>query len=38
MELVAKAIKRTRADLTGRRRPASFIFVGPHRRGQKPSW
>ena len=29
VELVAKAIKRTRADLTGRRRPASFIFVGP---------
>ena len=26
---MAKAIKRTRADLTGRRRPASFIFVGP---------
>ncbi len=27
--LVAKAIKRTRADIAGRRRPASFIFVGP---------
>ena len=29
VELVARAIKRTRADLSGRRRPASFIFVGP---------
>ena len=29
VELVAKAIKRSRADLSGRRRPASFIFVGP---------
>ena len=28
-ELVAKAIKRTRVQLTDRRRPASFIFVGP---------
>ncbi len=28
-ELVAKAIKRTRAGISGRRRPASFIFVGP---------
>ncbi len=28
-ELVAKAIKRTRVQLTERRRPASFIFVGP---------
>ena len=28
-ELVAKAIKRTRVQLTSRRRPASFIFVGP---------
>ena len=27
--LVAKAIKRTRVQLTERRRPASFIFVGP---------
>ena len=26
---VAGAIKRARADLSGRRRPASFIFVGP---------
>ncbi|MGD9560552.1 MAG: ATP-dependent Clp protease ATP-binding subunit [Oscillospiraceae bacterium] len=26
---VANAIKRTRADISGRRRPASFIFVGP---------
>ena len=26
---VAQAIKRSRADLSGRRRPASFIFVGP---------
>ena len=26
---VAQAIKRSRADLAGRRRPASFIFVGP---------
>lgn len=29
MHLVAQAIKRSRADLSGRRRPASFIFVGP---------
>ncbi|MBE6837961.1 MAG: ATP-dependent Clp protease ATP-binding subunit [Ruminococcus sp.] len=29
IELVAKAIKRTRVQLTKRRRPASFIFVGP---------
>lgn len=28
-ELVAKAIKRSRIQLSGRRRPASFIFVGP---------
>ena len=28
-ELVAKAIKRNRAGISGRRRPASFIFVGP---------
>lgn len=28
-ELVAKSIKRTRVQLTERRRPASFIFVGP---------
>ncbi len=28
-ELVAKAIKRTRVQLSNRRRPASFIFVGP---------
>ena len=34
VHLVAQAIKRSRADLSGRRRPASFIFVGPHRRGQ----
>ena len=27
--LVAQAVKRSRADLAGRRRPASFIFVGP---------
>ena len=26
---VAQAVKRSRADLSGRRRPASFIFVGP---------
>ena len=26
---VAGAIKRARADLSGRHRPASFIFVGP---------
>ena len=26
---VAQAIKRSRADLSGRHRPASFIFVGP---------
>ncbi|MCH5204179.1 MAG: ATP-dependent Clp protease ATP-binding subunit [Oscillospiraceae bacterium] len=28
-ELVSKAIKRTRVQLSNRRRPASFIFVGP---------
>ena len=28
-ELVAAAIKRTRVQLSARRRPASFIFVGP---------
>ena len=26
---MAQAVKRSRADLSGRRRPASFIFVGP---------
>ena len=29
VHLVAQAVKRSRADLSGRRRPASFIFVGP---------
>ncbi len=29
VHLVAAAVKRTRADISGRRRPASFIFVGP---------
>jgi ATP-dependent Clp protease ATP-binding subunit ClpA len=29
VELVVKAIKRTRVQLSKRRRPASFIFVGP---------
>ncbi len=29
VKLVAAAVKRTRADISGRRRPASFIFVGP---------
>ncbi len=29
VHLVSQAIKRSRADLAGRRRPASFIFVGP---------
>ncbi len=29
VELVSKAIKRTRVQLSKRRRPASFIFVGP---------
>lgn len=29
VSLVAKAIKRTRVQLSKRRRPASFIFVGP---------
>lgn len=29
VELVSKAIKRTRVQLAKRRRPASFIFVGP---------
>lgn len=29
VELVAAAVKRSRAGITGRRRPASFIFVGP---------
>ena len=29
VHLVAQAVKRSRADLSSRRRPASFIFVGP---------
>lgn len=29
VHLVSSAIKRARADISGRRRPASFIFVGP---------
>ena len=29
VHLVAQAVKRSHADLSGRRRPASFIFVGP---------
>ncbi|MEG0178522.1 MAG: ATP-dependent Clp protease ATP-binding subunit [Oscillospiraceae bacterium] len=29
VKLVANAIKRNRADISARRRPASFIFVGP---------
>ncbi|MBQ7815726.1 MAG: ATP-dependent Clp protease ATP-binding subunit, partial [Oscillospiraceae bacterium] len=29
VELVAKAIKRNRAGISGRNRPASFLFVGP---------
>jgi ATP-dependent Clp protease ATP-binding subunit ClpA len=29
IDLVSKAIKRTRVQLTARKRPASFIFVGP---------
>ena len=29
VHLVASAIKRSRADISARRRPASFIFVGP---------
>ena len=29
MDSLAKAIKRTRVQLSPRRRPASFIFVGP---------
>lgn len=29
VELVATAVKRSRADISSRRRPASFIFVGP---------
>ena len=29
VHLVAQAVKRSRADLAGSRRPASFIFVGP---------
>ena len=29
VHLVANAIKRSRADIAARRRPASFIFVGP---------
>ena len=29
VQLVASAIKRSRADISARRRPASFIFVGP---------
>ena len=34
VDKVAKAIKRTRVQLTKRRRPASFIFVGPTGVGQ----
>ena len=37
VHLVAQAIKRSRADLSGRRRPASFIFVGPTGVA-RPSW
>ena len=37
VHLVAQAIKRSRADLSGRRRPASFIFVGPPA-WVRPSW
>ena len=29
VHLVANAVKRSRADISARRRPASFIFVGP---------
>ncbi|WP_395151391.1 AAA family ATPase [uncultured Allofournierella sp.] len=29
VEAVTRAMKRARADLSGKRRPASFIFVGP---------
>jgi len=29
VELVANAVKRSRVQISGRRRPASFIFVGP---------
>ena len=29
VHLVAQAVKRSRADISARRRPASFIFVGP---------
>ena len=29
VEAVSRAMKRARADLSGKRRPASFIFVGP---------
>lgn len=29
VHLVASAVKRSRADIAARRRPASFIFVGP---------
>ena len=29
VHLVASAVKRSRADISARRRPASFIFVGP---------
>ena len=35
VHLVAQAVKRSRADLAGRRRPASFIFVGPTGVGKK---
>ena len=34
VHLVAQAVKRSRADLSGRRRPASFYLCGAHRRGQ----
>ena len=34
VHLVAQAIKRSRADLSGRRRPRKLHLCGPHRRGQ----
>ena len=38
VHLVAQAVKRSRADLSGRRRPASFIFVVSRMIGSPPGY
>ena len=39
VQKVAEAILRSRAGIQDENRPiGSFLFLGPHRRGQKPSW